>query len=392
MSRDATTIRATTGSATTGSSDAAAGTDGIGAAGTMERAPRSRALTVLRAGVFSALVRPRAIAVAGGLTLLVLLAAAVHLALGSTLIPLGDVLAAVFGAGDGGTVLIVQGIRLPRVAAALAAGLALGMSGAITQTIARNPLASPDVLGVTSGAALGAVAVLVLSGGVSGGAAGMAATVAMPLAALGCGLVAATITCALGWRGGIDVQRTVLAGIGVSWLATSLTTWLLTLGDVTNAAIATTWMSGSLNGREWSAIAPSVTGIVVLLVCGALLSQGLRLAAMDELTATGLGVRLGAVRLIALAVAVLLASLAALVAGPLSFIALAAPQIARLAARTPTPSPWTSACVGALLLIVADIITSRLFPIPLPAGVGTALVGVPYLIWLIISTRRRTAA
>ncbi|WP_345436508.1 FecCD family ABC transporter permease [Microbacterium gilvum] len=345
-----------------------------------------------RLGPFSTLLRPRAIATTAVLALLALAAFAVHLSVGTTVIPVDELLRALVGrASDDATELIVQGFRLPRATAALTAGLALGMAGALTQTIARNPLASPDILGVTSTAALGAVAVLVLAGGASGGASGVAASVLMPAAALAGGVAAGAVTAALGWRGGIDLHRTVLAGIGVSWLATSLTTWLLTLGDVTNAAIALTWMSGSLNGREWSAIAPSVVAIALLLVAASGLAHALALTAFDDQTAVGIGVRLGPVRLAALATAVLLASFAALVAGPISFVALAAAQIARLAARTPTPPLWASALVGATMLLTADLAASRLFPLPLPAGVGTALVGVPYLLWLIIRGRRRIA-
>ncbi|WP_456285765.1 iron chelate uptake ABC transporter family permease subunit [Microbacterium sp. JZ70] len=346
----------------------------------------------VRIGRLSALVRLRAVVATVALALLAGAAFALHLSIGTTVIPPSELIATLLGnPPDDATALVVHGFRLPRATAALTAGLALGMSGALTQTIARNPLASPDILGVTSAAALGAVAVLVLAGGASAGASGIAASVLMPAAALGGGILAGVATAVLGWRGGIDLHRTVLAGIGVSWLATSLTTWLLTLGDVTNAAIAVTWMSGSLNGREWSAIAPSVAAIAVLLVIGSALAHQLALTAFDDQTAAGIGVRLGPVRLAVLATAVLLASFAALVAGPISFVALAAPQIARLATHTPTPPLWASALVGAVLLLAADVVTAHLFPIPLPAGVGTALVGVPYLLWLIVLNRRRIA-
>ena len=356
---------------------------------TRERSTAPRVRPV-RLGPVSMLVRPRALAVSAVLLVLVTIVAFVHLATGTTQIDPVELLRTLVGLGtDPSTTLVVQGIRGPRVVAAIVAGIALGVAGAITQTLARNPLASPDVLGVTNTAALGAVAVLVIAGGAHGGASGLAAAIGMPAAALIGGLAAGVLTAVLGWRGGVDLHRTVLVGIGVSWLATSLTTWLLTLGDVTNAAIAVTWMSGSLNGREWTSLLPSVIAILVVLAFTAAISHAIPDLAFDDATAVGLGVRLARLRLAALAGSVALGSLAALVVGPISFVALAAPQIARLATRSTTPPLLASGAVGAMLLLVADVVMSKLFPIPLPAGVGTALVGVPYLVWLLIVSRNR---
>lgn len=344
----------------------------------------------VRLGPVSLLVRPRTLGITLALAIGALAALALHIALGGSTIPLPDVLASLLGQADPRTDLAVRGFRLPRATAALVAGAALGMSGAMTQTLARNPLASPDILGVTAGASFGAVAVLVLAEhGGSGGASGATATVAMPLAAIIGGILAGAATTALGWRRSGDITRVVLVGVGISWLGSSLTTWLLTLGDVTNAAIAVTWMTGSLNGREWGALLPALIACTALLVVGASMSDRVALTALDERVGASLGTALARSRLGVLVVALLLAAIATLIAGPIAFVALAAGQIARLATGSPTPPLIASAAVGAAMLLLADIIAANAFPVPLPAGIGTAIVGVPYLIWLLLTARRR---
>lgn len=348
-------------------------------------------LRVVRAGRISLLWKPRMLVATIAVAAAGIVAAAVHVSLGGTPIDVGAVFRTLLGdAPDPRTELAVMEFRLPRTVAALVSGAALAVAGALTQTIARNPLASPDVLGVTAGASLGAVGVLVLAGGGAGGLSGVAALVGMPAAAFAGGLLAGLAVFLLAWHGRVDGYRIVLVGLGISWLATSLVTWLLTLGDVTNAAQALTWMTGSLNAEEWSLVAPLSLAACALLIASAALVRPLTIAAFDDATATGLGARLGATRSAALVTSVLLASLATVIAGPLGFVALAAPQIARLVARSATPPFAASALVGSLMVLLADMLTARVFPTPLPAGIGTALIGVPYLVWLLVTAQRRT--
>lgn len=349
-------------------------------------------LRVARAGPISVLWRPRGVAAVVALVVATLLATAVHLSLGGSSIDLFSVLRTMVGdAPDARTELAVVEFRMPRTFAAIVAGSALAVSGAITQTVARNPLASPDILGVTSGASLGAVGVLVLAGGGAGGLSGAAALLGMPAAAFLGGLIAGTAVYLLAYRGSVDGYRLVLVGLGIAWLATSLVTWLLTIGDVTNAAQALTWMTGSLNAEEWAMVGPLTTVAAGLIVATATLARSLSLTGFGEETAIGLGVRANRVRTAALLSAVLLASLATVLAGPIGFVALAAPQIARLLARAANPPLAASALVGPLMVLLADVLTARISPVPLPVGIGTAVIGVPYLVWLLIVSQRRTA-
>lgn len=349
-----------------------------------------RSITVLRAGPVSVRVRPRELATGAVLLACVVVAAATHLAFGGTPIPYGQVLAALAGwPVDDAVQLAVLEFRAPRMVAAVLVGSCLAAAGALMQTVARNPLASPDILGVTSGASAGAVAVLVLAGGGATGVSGLASSVGMPAAAFTTGLVAGIAVYLLAYRRGIDSYRLILVGLGVSGFATALTTWMLTLGDVTNAAQALTWMTGSLNGKDWPLVLP-LTGVGAVLLAAALMTgRWLLLTALDQDTAIGLGLRLGLVRLLALTVAVLLASVATVVGGPLVFVALASPQIARLLTAVPVPPVAISALVGAVFVLAADTTAANLLPTPLPVGVATAVLGAPYLIYLVMRPPRR---
>ncbi|WP_081746527.1 iron ABC transporter permease [Arthrobacter sp. H5] len=349
-----------------------------------------RSIRVLCAGPVSLRVDPRALAVTGVLVLAVAGFTALHVAFGGTAIAYLEVLRALLGdTTDSRTHLAVTEFRAPRAVAAVIVGTCLGAAGAITQTVARNPLASPDVLGVTSGASLGAVAVLVIGGGGYAGLSGAAATVGMPAAAFTAGLISGTAVYLLAYRNGIDSFRLVLVGLGISGFAASITTWILTLGDVTSAAQALTWIMGSLNGKDWALVQPMAVIAVALLAAAVLCGKWLLLTSLGEDTAIGLGARVGVVRLVALSIAVLLASTATVVAGPLAFVALASPQIARLLAGSVVPPIVVSALTGAVFVLVADTVSANALNTPLPAGVATAIIGAPFLIYLVLKSQRR---
>ncbi|MFI7484291.1 FecCD family ABC transporter permease [Kocuria sp. M1R5S2] len=350
-----------------------------------------RSVRALRAGPVSIRVHPAALLAGAVLTVLVVAAAALHVAFGGTPIPYPQVLAALAGnSPDASVQLAVVEFRAPRAVAAVLVGACLAASGAITQTVARNPLASPDLLGVTSGASAGAVAVLLLAEGGAAGLSGLAASTGMPAAAFCAGLASGVAVYLLAYRHGVDSYRLVLVGLGVSGFMAAMTTWMLTLGDVTSAAHALTWMMGSLNGKDWTLVRPMAVVATVLLALAVLAGRWLLLSALDEDTAVGLGLRLGRIRVGALTLAVLLAAVATVVGGPLVFVALASPQIARLLTRSPVPPVTVSALVGAVFVLVADSAAANLLAVALPVGVATAVLGAPYLIHLVLRAQRRT--
>jgi iron complex transport system permease protein len=353
------------------------------------------AITPVRFGAASWLVPVRATVVTLiGLVLLLLLVA-IDLSVGDFPIPLGDVVRTLLGGGDAGQRFIVMELRLPQTMAAVAVGAALGLAGALTQTLARNPLASPDILGITEGAAFAAVLVIVASGasGYGGGlVTGRLQELGLPLAAFTGAMVTATLLYLFSWRRGLDVQRLVLVGIGLGATLTAGTSYLLVNSRIQDAASAQIWLSGSLTARGWEHVRPVLLTLAILVPVALLLVRSLNAMLLGDDAARGLGVRLQLTQLGVLVAAAGLASVSVAAVGPLEFVAFVVPQVALRLTGGSRPPMLASMVAGAILVVGADLITRAVLPFPLPAGIVTAAIGAPYLIWLLVRTNRRRTA
>ncbi|MBE1535052.1 FecCD family ABC transporter permease [Actinomadura algeriensis] len=344
---------------------------------------RTARTAVLRtpAGV-SLRYQPRALAVAGGCLVVALAAGVLLIGTGDFPMTPAEVIRTLLGRGGPAESLIVNEIRLPRAVTGLAVGAALGLGGAIFQSLTRNPLGSPDILGFTSGASTGVLVTIVLAGG--GG-------VAVASGAAAGGIATGLLIYAVAGRNGAHGQRLVLVGIGTAAILTGVNGYLLTQAHITEAARAVLWLTGSLDGRDWVDAAPvlvalAVLGPLVLIGCG----RALRMLEMGDDAAHGLGVPIERARLIMLGAAVLLTSLAAAAAGPVAFVALTAPQLARRLTRATGPGLLPAMCMGAALLVAADWLAQNAFPgRQLPVGVVTGLLGGGYLVWLLVAERKR---
>ncbi|MEU7924009.1 iron chelate uptake ABC transporter family permease subunit [Micromonospora sp. NPDC049107] len=331
-------------------------------------------------GGLSVRFRPRALAVGLGATLL---AAGLSLvAMGSGDYPMGptDVLRALTGGGSVAEQFIVTELRLPRLVTALLVGAALALGGTLFQSLVRNPLGSPDILGFTQGASTGALVVVVLGGG----------SLALAGAAVGGGLATGLLIYALAWRRGVHGYRLVLVGIGVAAILTGVNGYLLTRAPLMDAARAVLWLTGSLDGRGWANAGPllAVTAVLTPLVLVGC-APALRMMELGDDTASALGVPVRRTRLMLLTAAVLLVSFAAAAAGPVSFVALVAPHVAKRLTRAPGPNLLPSMAVGAALLVGADLVAQRAFAgHQLPVGVVTGVLGGGYLVWLLAVERR----
>ncbi|MFI6829285.1 FecCD family ABC transporter permease [Kribbella sp. NPDC050241] len=330
--------------------------------------------------------RARAARQAQSLLVIVVLAAivfvtfCVSLSLGDFKIPVIDVVKTLFGGGDKATEFIVNSLRLPRALTGLMVGAALGMSGAIFQSIARNPLASPDIIGVTYGASAFAVFAIVTLG-VTG--------VAVSAFAIVGALLTAFIMYVLAWRHGVSSYRLILIGIGIGAIATSLTSYLLTKARVEIAQQALIWLTGSLNGRDWSNVRSMGITLAVLVPLTVFMVHRLRILQLGDETAYGLGLRVESSRLGLIVIAVLLAAVATAAAGPIGFVAFVAPPIARRLTRSPGPAMIASALLGALVVALSDLIAQHAFgDTQLPVGVVTGVVGAPYLMFLLARSNR----
>lgn len=311
---------------------------------------------------------------------LIVLAAAVNVSVGDFLIPLPDVFPAIVGRGGADSDFIVRVLRLPRSLTGMLVGAAFGMSGAIFQSLARNPLASPDIIGVNAGAAFAAVLVIVFLD---------PHTIGVTAGALIGALGAAVAIYLLAYRRGVSGYRLVLVGIAVTYTLASLTSYLLTRANIYDAARATVWLTGSLNGRGWDHVGPLGAALLVLVPAALLLGRHLRGLQLGDDAARGLGVRVEATRGGLLLTGVGLAATAVASAGPVAFVALISPQIARRLAGSAAGALAPAALVGALLTLVSDLIGRRLFaPTELPVGVITAIVGAPYFLWLLARANR----
>ncbi len=359
--------------------------DGTGPAAT--RSARRHGSSV-RLGPVSARVHPRSVGVLVLAAALALAVAVLSLGIGDYALSPARVVQVLLGEGSRREELVVEGLRLPRALLALVVGTALGVSGAIVQTTARNALASPDLLGVTSGASAGAVAVIVL-GGAGGQASGLLRSVGVPAASVIGGLVAALLVGAALRAVGARGAQPLLVGVGVSAFFGGVVSWMLIAASIDDAARANVWLTGSLNGRAW----PELTAVTVvtLVVLAALVPVAWRLGAMElgvDL-ARSLGHRPGAVAVGLLVPAVVLVSAATAVAGPIGFVALVAPHLARIAARAPRAPLAGAGAVGALVVVASDVVARTLLaPVLLPVGAVTAAVGAPFLMWLLVRSRK----
>lgn len=300
------------------------------------------------------------------------------IAIGAVTIPPLEVVRSLLGTGSGEYDFIVRDLRLPRILIALVTGVALGTAGTILQGLTRNPLAAPEIIGITAGANVAAVLVAIVIPGVP--------LLLMPLAAFAGAVIATTIVYALAWRGGMSPTRLILVGIGVTMVGQAVVGGIINFAPVFRVTRVIGWLSGSVYGRGWVHLLPSVIWISVLLPTAFLLSRRLDVLQLGGDVARGLGVHLERTRGLLLLCSVALAAAAVAVAGPVGFVGLLAPHISRfLVPNTHTGLMPTAALVGGLMVLFADTIgRTVLAPIEIPVGVVTAIVGVPYFLFLLL--------
>jgi len=290
----------------------------------------------------------------------------------------GEVLATLAGQGTKAQYLVVMG-RLPRALVAILVGAALALAGAVFQTITRNPLGSPDIIGFTTGSATGGIVTLLLFGSGPG---------LVSLGALAGGVLTALVVMALCAPHGLLSSRLVLLGIAVSAVLVGVNSYLLVKANLEAASQAVGWLVGDLAGRDWNYFVPLAVAMAVFAPVVFVNGRALRMLEMGDDTATGIGVDVHRVRLTLVLVAVALVAAATAATGPLPFIALAAPQLARRMTRLPGPNLAASAFVGAALVVAADYLGQRLLASSLlPAGVVAAALGGAYLLWLLLRRR-----
>lgn len=340
------------------------------------------AALVLRAGPLSLRTTTRMLAVCGALIAVTFVIAVWAMTIGSYALTPGEVVDALLGRADGPVRKIVLEWRAPRVVAAVLFGAALGISGSIFQSLTRNPLGSPDVIGFSTGSYTGVVLMMLT---------GATGYVAYATGALIGGVITATIVYLLAFRRGMQGFRLIIIGIAMGALLGSLNTWFSTRADVDLALRAAVWGAGSLAAVDWTMLGLAAIAIALVLACAPFAQRRMRRLELGDDAAAMLGVPVERTKgvLMLLGVAAIAAVTAA--AGPITFVALAAPQIGqRLTDRGASVDLAGSALTGSLLLLAADLIAQHAVPgVTLPTGAVTICIGGLYLLVLLIRESRR---
>lgn len=328
--------------------------------------------------------RTRTIVVVFGIAVLAVVGLAlVDLMLGTSHIGAIDIVRVLLGADDDEALAVLVASRAPRVLAALLVGTALGMSGSALQSVARNPLASPDTLAVNAGAyftvVLAAVTGLTLPFAIDGA-----------LAFVG-GLAAAALVLAIARGGAEGPTRLVLAGSATMLALSSLTILLMLLFEQETLGLFA-WGEGSIVQSGTQKVLDALPVVLVACVILVLWSRRLDVLALGDDTASVLGLDVRRTRVVTVLLAVLLAAVAVTVAGPIGFVGLSAPVIARLVAgRVPGLSKHRlllplSALAGCAVILAADVLLRVLVPgtagVAIPTGVVTSLFGAVIMVWL----------
>ncbi|MFE9457784.1 FecCD family ABC transporter permease [Streptomyces californicus] len=307
-----------------------------------------------------------------------LLAVLLSLAVGARAVPPGEVVDALLHGGDSDAAEVIRSMRVPRTLIGLMVGAALALAGTALQGITRNPIADPGILGISQGASVAVVVAIAFAGvhTLTGyvwfafGGAALASVAVYAVAARG--------------RGGATPVKLALGGAAINALLVSVTTGVLT----TKASALDEfrfWQVGSIAGRE----ADVVRQVWPFLLVGAVLvlsvARGLDALALGEDMAKGLGQNVGAIRIVGGIGATVLTGVGVAAAGPIAFVGLAVPHIAR--AVVGADHRWVlpmAALLGPVMLLVSDVVGRIVFPPgEVPAGVTTALIGVPFLVALV---------
>lgn len=278
---------------------------------------------------------------------------------------------------------LVFNLRLPRSLVAMLLGASLALAGALLQTLTRNPLASPSLLGINAGAALAMVLATAFN------PAWVAGYSIALLAAVGGGISwGLVMLLGRGWQQAGDHSRLILAGVAVSALCAALTRATLLLAE-DHAYGVLHWLAGGVSSVRWREFWQLLPFTLLLAPLACLLAGRLNLLRLGDDGASTLGIHPGRLRLLINLLVVLLVGSCVSVAGPLAFLGLLVPHMARALfghdLRRLLPA---ALLLGALLMLLADLLARGLaFPGELPAGAVLALVGAPFFVWLV---RRRT--
>lgn len=298
-----------------------------------------------------------------------------------------DVIKTFLGMGTDKDALVLFQFRLPRMVIALLIGAGLAVSGAILQGVSQNGLADPGILGINAGAGFAVVLfIFFFQGSLTG--LGTLSIFIMPFFAFFGALLAAFLIYVLAWKNGVTPVRLILVGIGINaGFAAALLVFQLKMNPQ-DFMQATIWLSGSIWGTNWTFVLATLPWILILIPFTLYKARYLNILNLGDQVATNLGAHVEKERRILLFLSVALAGACVAVGGGIAFLGLVAPHIARklVGPKHQFLIP-ASALVGALLLLVADMLGRNLLqPSEIPVGLVVAMLGAPYFLYLLMRT------
>lgn len=274
----------------------------------------------------------------------------------------------------------IRTLRLPRMLGAVLCGLAFGLAGNTFQKLLGNPLASPDIIGISSGASVAAVfGLLVL--GLDGSQ--------VSLLAVAFGLLISVLIYCLARSNGFSNGKLILTGIGVQAFLSAVLSWMLLKASEYDVPGALRWLSGSLNGVKMDDIPPLLAAVLLAGLSIALLNRHLTALQLGETYGITLGVSVNKTRLLLICCSLILVAFATSVSGPIASVAFLSGPVASKLSGEGRSNLLTSALVGAVLVLAADLAGQFAFSSRYPAGVITGLLGAPYLLFLLLRMNRK---
>ncbi len=322
-----------------------------------------------------------------GLLLVTLLLFCADILFGGTPVEAADVVRALFGVGTPESEIIVMEFRLPRALTAVIAGSALSVSGLLMQTLFRNPLAGPDVLGISSGAGLGvALTLLTITPLFAISADSPLQGWGMILAAwAGAGMVMVIIMSVSARMR--DIMTVLIVGLMLASAISAVVSLMQYFSNETMLRTYVIWTMGNLGNISWQQLRALAIAALAGMILAFVMVKPLNALLMGDTFSRTVGVRMKSTRVMLLAAASILAGSVTAFCGPLAFIGVAVPHVARLLFRTTdhrTLMPGTAIC-GAAVLLVSDLIST----VPggghiIPVNTVTSLIGIPVVLWIIL--------
>lgn len=331
----------------------------------------------------------------GALLLVLLLLSVV---LGAATLPLADVLAALAPEADRTSTAyqVIWNLRLPRTILAILVGINFALAGLILQVVIRNPLAEPGILGISAGGSLGIVIMLLLADNLVDAMgtffSGSLSLNALPIAAFAGGLAASAVILAISWRAGINPARLALNGVALGAVINALVMWMVVGWGGGRTETTLLWLAGSLYGRGPSHIPVILPWTCAALACFVVMIKPLSLLRLGDDLAASLGLKINPWRCFAIIVAVALATSATAVTGPIGFVGLVTPHLARLISGSDLHAfTLITLICGPCIMLAADLVCRlAIAPLELPVGAMTTLLGIP--VFLLLLQRQKGVA